>query len=539
MATLLSLDVAGAFDAVSHARLLHNLRKRKIPEYLVRWVEDFLKDRTTEIRLGDFTLKRSTIHAGIPQGSPISPILYLFYNTDLLEVCQNIGLKTSPIGFVDDVNILTFGDTTERNCRNLERIHSACEEWAKRHGSQFNPGKYELIHFTRTPRRFDIEHGVQIQGRVIRPAEAIRVLGVHIDAKLRWKHHLRAVESQATRILGAFQSISGSTWGASLQACRQLYMAVARPAITYGAHAWHTPDGCQGAQKGVVKKLRAIQARFLRVTCGAYRATSAEALEIETHIPPIGMFLDLKVARSTLRTCASQAYREAEKATQEIRRQMRSKRGRQARVRQTPGDRRREWVKQWAGTLEPPVEERWRPPWGEGEGEVTTGNAGETPAEHGARAINALRERMKERWKQEWKGGTKGQHLKNLEPEPSPAWRKRHAGRTKAQSALLVQLRTGKVGFQEFLYQRKVPNVLSARCACGTGAMTVRHVLLSCPEWRREREEELGGRQRDLREILRGGVGATAALRLVLRIGILDQFRLVAAREIPTLPQDI
>jgi hypothetical protein len=36
IASILSLDVAGAFDHVSHARLAHNLRKKKIPETLVR-----------------------------------------------------------------------------------------------------------------------------------------------------------------------------------------------------------------------------------------------------------------------------------------------------------------------------------------------------------------------------------------------------------------------------------------------------------------------------------------------------------------------
>jgi hypothetical protein len=36
VASILSLDVAGAFDRVSHARLVHNLRKRKIPEAIVR-----------------------------------------------------------------------------------------------------------------------------------------------------------------------------------------------------------------------------------------------------------------------------------------------------------------------------------------------------------------------------------------------------------------------------------------------------------------------------------------------------------------------
>jgi retron-type reverse transcriptase len=66
VASILSLDIAGVFDRVSYARLVYNLRKRKISEAIVRWVEDFFKNRYTEIRIADFTLEKSRVDAGIP-----------------------------------------------------------------------------------------------------------------------------------------------------------------------------------------------------------------------------------------------------------------------------------------------------------------------------------------------------------------------------------------------------------------------------------------------------------------------------------------
>jgi hypothetical protein len=66
VASFFSLNVKGAFDNVSYKRLLHNLGKRKILNTLVRWIAEFLKDRTTEIRLADYTLPSSKINAGIP-----------------------------------------------------------------------------------------------------------------------------------------------------------------------------------------------------------------------------------------------------------------------------------------------------------------------------------------------------------------------------------------------------------------------------------------------------------------------------------------
>ena len=55
VASILCLDVAGAFDNVSHQRLIHNLRKRKIPEWIANWVASFLSNRRTTVALGHRT----------------------------------------------------------------------------------------------------------------------------------------------------------------------------------------------------------------------------------------------------------------------------------------------------------------------------------------------------------------------------------------------------------------------------------------------------------------------------------------------------
>ena len=80
------MDVAGAFNNVHVKRLLHNLRKRRVPDFIVRWAESFLSERSTNLRVNGMDSKKISIEAGVPQGSPISPILYLFYNADLLEI---------------------------------------------------------------------------------------------------------------------------------------------------------------------------------------------------------------------------------------------------------------------------------------------------------------------------------------------------------------------------------------------------------------------------------------------------------------------
>jgi hypothetical protein len=58
--------------------------------------------------------------------------------------------------------------------------------------------------------------------------------------------------------------------------------------------------------------------------------------------------------------------------------------------------------------------------------------------------------------------------------------------------------------------------------------MTVRHVLLKCPTWRVIREEELADFRGNIKRILNSGPGATAAIRLILKTKLLDQFKTTA-----------
>ena len=183
--TLLSLDGEGAFDNVTHSRLLHDMRKRRVLKLLLRFVEDFLKNRRTTITIDDYTTAERSVNVGIPQGSPLSSILYLFYNANLLEICDDIKLRINSIGFVNDVNILTYEESTKRNCKIVSEIYIRCEQWAQTHDTKFSKLKHELIHFSRTPKRFNMSACAELASHQVEPKTNIKVLGVQLDFKLR------------------------------------------------------------------------------------------------------------------------------------------------------------------------------------------------------------------------------------------------------------------------------------------------------------------------------------------------------------------
>lgn len=511
VASILSLDVAGAFDNVSHERLLHNLRKRKIPGNIVDWVQSFLQERESCLSFDGTTSEMSSVHAGIPQGSPISPILFLFFNADLVEGCESLGLKTSAIGFVDDVNILAYGRSTEDNCRTLSRVHDTCTRWARTHGATFAPEKYELIHLTRKPGRFNMTAGLRIDSADIQPKTDIRILGVQLDTKLRWGPHLREVEGKNATQMLAMSRLGASTWGATFARARTIYTTVVRPALTYGASVWHN-RGTTGRLAGKEKRLELLQNQALRNITGGFKKLSTRTLEAETYVPPIGHILNQLQDQATLRARITGREQETRSACAVIR----SKQGLGARRRKpTPGKQKQSHLRRAQGSIitgDPPGNTR-----------------APAPPNAGDKAIIAIFHRAQ--WEKEWESYRQRIPTAHRSPAQSqPIARKSlglRSGLRKAESTLATHIRTERIGLRAYLHSRGVPGFDTPDCSCQLGRQTAKHVLRFCPEWKEQRKSmmDAAGTQ-DYREITASRKGLRAAAKMMMKTGLLEQFAL-------------
>ncbi len=112
----------------------------------------------------------------------------------------------------------------------------------------------------------------------------------------------------------------------------------------------------------------------------------------------------------------------------------------------------------------------------------------------------------------------------------------KHRGLLKHESSTLIQMRTGKIGLNSFLFRRRVPDIESPLCSCEQAAETVQHLVTSCILRSTEQEElraELASPMRTSRDLdiaLQDPGTAGKVAKWMLRIGRLHEFRL--AREI-------
>ena len=193
VASLLSLDIVGAFDRVLPERLTHVLRTRRIPEWMIRWVASFTSERRTSLFFEDRDTAQFHIPIGVPQGSPCSPVLFLFYLADLHDACDSPANNVSVVGFSDDTQLIAFGNSEAQNCQNLKTVHEKCAAWAYKTGMSFAPQKYELIHFTKKRRQRPVPatHCLRLQNATITPDNRVKILGVWLDEKLTWEKHIK------------------------------------------------------------------------------------------------------------------------------------------------------------------------------------------------------------------------------------------------------------------------------------------------------------------------------------------------------------
>jgi hypothetical protein len=535
VASMLSLDMAGAFDNASHPRLLHILKRTGIPPWIVNWTESFLTDRETTLSFPGGVSESKAVMNGIPQGSPISPILFLFYNEELVRRCNDNG-KSSGIGFVDDVNILAWGESTESNCKKLSQVHDICADWAIRHGAAFAPQKYELIHLTRSPRRFNMAASIIVNECNIHPKAHIRILGLQIDTKLKWGPHLKNIEGKMAKQTLALSRLSASTWGTTLQKTKLIYTAVMRPSITYAAATWFEspPRQEEGVSplrgnKNVVKKLQIAQNKCLRIITGAFKATPVQILEVEAGVPPILLHLEGIQIQTRLRLQASGQWALHQQACQRIRRQLRPRRGAQNRENITPGGRKLRWAAeaiQGLGTLESESTE-----------ETAQMRIGQLPVEERLSALTRIRKtregraikgRLYRLWNTDWGPVASQRTLPTHRQEITKQDDKLYRGLSKAESSLAIQIRTEKIGLGAFLSKRKVPGWEPA-CVCGFPQQTAKHVIKYCPARSNRTLLYKMAATEDYKVLTTTTRGLKATSRWLMRQGILPQFELAAA----------
>jgi hypothetical protein len=286
----LTIDIKGYFDFVNHQRLLCELRRKGIPLQYVKWVASFLEDRQAAVCLDGKRGDMKPVKNGIPQGSPVSPILAAFYSSGLLEKFERNERPVNPLPlpdnptdptmfmYVDDGMIFVSSKSLDTNIRLLCSAYKEARAWAKEAGLDFDLVKRELMHYTRRPKdgcpaiRLPNDDGTETTITVV--FSTVKWLGVYLDRKLLFNHHVKTLAARAENTVNGLTMLSNTVRGLSQSPC-------VVPVMSYASAVWWT------GKKTHEKALERVQRRALRLICTAFKTSPIHALQIEASTPPI------------------------------------------------------------------------------------------------------------------------------------------------------------------------------------------------------------------------------------------------------------
>jgi hypothetical protein len=295
-------DVKGFFDHVNHARLVQVVRQMGFAPEMCGWMSAFLRDRKVSLRFNNLLASERDQPVGVPQGSPISPVLSVAYTSSLLH---KMGSWTnSSLGmYVDDGILFACADNWEAVQDTLRSRYAICEEWLRRVGLSAEPDKTELLYFQKPFERNVVPAPSSITlpcaggTYEVRAVETLRYLGFFINRRLKWEPHVRIMCNRARASIKALMVLGNSIRGLSMANWRLVLNAVCLPVMTYGCQLWYKENGT----KGLVNMLQKVHNDMVKVVSGAFRTAPREALLQLTRMLPMRHHLDKLTHTSALR----------------------------------------------------------------------------------------------------------------------------------------------------------------------------------------------------------------------------------------------
>lgn len=281
-----ALDIAKAFDRVWHKGLMVKLLACGLSQNLCEFISSFLTNRSIRVVVDGVFSDRYELKAGVPQGSPLSPTLFLIFINDLLKTTHN------PIhSFADDSTLHASFHITNPNELNSIAIYRSSvslslnddlmriSDWGRVNLVDFNASKTQSCVFS-NKKTDPLTNDLLIHNTTIENSPSLFILGTYLSENLLWFDHLRDISNNAARRLGFLRRCKRYL---SADNILLIYKAFIRPILEFNSHIW------AGAPASSISLIDRIQSRALKLV-GNHDIIKLNSLENRRTISCLSLF---------------------------------------------------------------------------------------------------------------------------------------------------------------------------------------------------------------------------------------------------------
>ena len=137
------LDLEKAFDMVWREGIIEQLSKMGVKGKPLEWIHNFLQDRSIQVRVGSALSEPLVVENGTPQGSVLSPLLFIIMMNAIPNPCKGVELST----YADDIALWTTGTSARAMTTRMQKqLNTAKFLFAN--GFKISASKSQAVLFT-------------------------------------------------------------------------------------------------------------------------------------------------------------------------------------------------------------------------------------------------------------------------------------------------------------------------------------------------------------------------------------------------------
>jgi hypothetical protein len=284
------LDFSKAYDTVWRDLLLQRLLDDGVPLRYVNWLSGFLRNRRARVRWESSVSGFKLMSQGLPQGSVLAPLLFLFYINPLV---RELPSSVSASLYADDVAVWAQSRDKTEAARLVEVAVQKVSDWSEGVRLSLSVSKCEVAFFSSSTHEAKFVPQVALRGTPLRVTEAPVFLGVTLDRTLSMTRHASKVCGKITKRCRLIRALAAKDWGCGRRSLMGIYHALFRGVMDYCGPAWQP-----WLSTSAVAGLEVADHRALRAITGQLPTSPIDALHAETGTPRYGRVVEFLAGRA-------------------------------------------------------------------------------------------------------------------------------------------------------------------------------------------------------------------------------------------------